>query len=413
MRATSPSLFPSLFLASSVACAAAACAVACTTTETVYETVPAADAGSGPSNTDDLDSGASTGDGAVATDAAHAHPTPPPLPVIPNQGGPILASPEVITVTWTGDPLVSALETFDGWWVTSATWKTIMAEWGVGPGNYVGAVHLAGAAPQTLGNDDVDALLRAGFTAGTIPPPNGKRLYMIYPPSGTDVTNFGSKGCETFQAYHLSVDVAASDAGAATKAYYAVTPRCANTEGMSPIDFVTWGASHEVMEAASDPQFDHPAWRIDVQSPATPELGENADLCAGHPTVVEGHMITRNWSNVAAKAGERPCVPAPPGPMFGLFPDSAEVTLTPGKSSTLKIHAYASGAIAPFKVGVFPGDPTLTASLSAKTANDGDELTLTINPSAQFVEQLGSNLVYLYAQSSDYSTKRHVIVHSK
>ena len=54
----------------------------------------------------------------------------------------------------------------------------------------------------------------------------------------------------------------------------------------------------------------------------------------------------------------------------------------------------------------------MTASLSAKTASDGDELTLTINPSAQFVEQLGSNLVYLYAQSSDYSTKRHVIVHS-
>ena len=124
-------------------------------------------------------------------------------------------------------------------------------------------------------------------------------------------------------------------------------------------------------------------------------------------------MITRNWSNAAAKAGERPCVPAPPGPMFGMFPDTAEVTLTPGKSSTVKIHAYASGAIAPFKVGVWSADPALTASLSAKTASDGDELTLTINPSSSFVEQLGANIVYLYAQSSDYSTKRHVIVHAQ
>jgi hypothetical protein len=187
--------------------------------------------------------------------------------------------------------------------------------------------------------------------------------------SGTDATNFGAKGCDPFQAYHYSVDVAASDAGPATKAYYAVTPRCANTEGMTAIDFVTRGASHEAMEAASDPQFDNPARRIDVQSPATPELGENADLCAGHPTVFEGHMITRNGSNVAAKAGLRP--------------------------------------------RAFAGDPALTASLSAKTASDGDELTLTIDPSAAFVEQLGANLVYLHAQSSDYSTKGHVIVHSK
>ena len=408
MRAPSHSF---LFVCSLAGAAAACTAVACTTTETVYRTAPSAEAGAPASTSDDLDAGASPADAAI--DAARAHPTPPPLPVIPNQGGPILASPEVITVTWAGDPLVAGLETFDAWWVTSATWKTIMAEWGVGPGTYVGPVHLTSAAPLTLGNDDVDALLRASFADGTIPPPNGRRLYMIYPPSGTDVTMFGAKGCDTFQAYHLSVDVAASDAGPAAKAYYAVTPRCANTEGMTPLDFVTWGASHEAMEAASDPQSDNPAWRIDVQSAATPELGENADLCAGHPTVVEGHMITRNWSNVAAKAGQRPCVPAPPGPMFGMFPDVAEITVTPGKSSTVKIHAYASGAIAPFKVGVWAGDPALTASLSAKTASDGDELTLTIDPSAAFVEQLGTNLVFLYAQSSDYSTKGHVIVHSK
>jgi len=402
----------SFLLACSFVGAVAACtALACTTTETVYQVAPALEAGPGPS--DDLDAGVSSGDGATSMDAAHAHPTPPPLPVIPNQGGPILTSPEVITVSWSGDPLVAGLEGFDAWWVTSATWKTMMAEWGVGSGTYVGPVHLTDAAPLTLGNDDVDALLLSGFAAGTIPPPNGSRLYMIYPPAGTDVTNFGAKGCEAFQAYHYAVDVPASDAGPATKAYYAVTPRCADTSGMSPLDFVTWGASHEVMEAASDPQFDHPAWRIDVQSPATPELGENADLCAGHPTVVEGHMITRNWSNVAAKAQERPCVPAPPGPMFGLFADTAEVTLTPGKTSTVKIHAYASGAFPSFKVGAIAYDPALTATLSAKTASDGDELTLTMNPSAQFVEQVGANIVFLYAQSSDYSTKRHVIVHAK
>lgn len=404
MRATPLSFF---FACSLVAAAAAACS----STETVYQTAPPESAGPPDGGPDTRDAGMGPAD--AAEEATHAHVTPPPLPVIPNQGGPILANPELVTVTWDGDSIAAGLESFDAWWVTSATWKTMMAEWGVGPGSYVGSVRLQTAAPATLSGPDVEALLRAGFTAGTIPPPNGKRLYMIYPPSGTEVTSFGAKGCEAFQAYHYSLDVAASGGAAATKAYYAVTPRCAMTGGMSPLDFVTWGASHEVMEAASDPQFDHPAWRIDTQSTATPELGENADLCAGHPTVVEGHTITRNWSNVAAKAGQRPCVPAPAGPMFGLFAEGGEVTLTPGKTTTVKVNAYASGTLPSFGVFAYSGNPALKVSLNAKTANDGDELTLTLSPTEDFVEQLGANIVFLFAQGKDYTTKRHLIVHTK
>jgi hypothetical protein len=242
--------------------------LACSSTETVYQTAPAADGGAvQPTPPHEEDGGL---DHADAADAAHAHVTPPPLPVIPNQGGPILAKPETVTITWNGDSLAAGLEAFDAWWVTSATWKTMMAEWGVGAGTYAGAVRLTTAAPASLGEADVAALLRAGFTAGTIPPPNGSRIYMIYPPASTEVTSFGAKGCDAFQAYHYSVDIAANGATPATKAYYSVTPRCASTQGMSALDYVTWGASHEVMEAASDPQFDHPAWRIDSQSLGRP-----------------------------------------------------------------------------------------------------------------------------------------------
>ncbi len=337
----------------------------------------------------------------------------PPLPVIPNQGGPIIAKPELVTVTWAGDSLATDLEDFDRWLITSATWKTMMAEWDVGPGTYAGAARLAGAAPATISEDDVATILRAGFQAGTIPAPNGSRIYMIYPPTSTVVTSFGVKGCEAFQAYHSAVDVAASEAGAATKAIFSITPRCAETQGLSPLDYVTWGSSHEAMEAASDPINADPAWRIDNQSLATPELGENADLCAGHPTKIEGHMITRNWSNDAAKAGERPCVPAPAGPMFGIFADPGEVTVTPGQSTTVTIRAYAAGAMPAFSVGAFAVSPSLTPKISVKTANEGDVLKLTLDVAADYVEEPGANIVFLYSQGEDYLTKRHLIVHAR
>jgi hypothetical protein len=124
-------------------------------------------------------------------------------------------------------------------------------------------------------------------------------------------------------------------------------------------------------------------------------------------------MITRNWSNVAAKAGDRPCVPAPPGPMFGMFADGGEITLAPGKTTTVKLHAYASGSLPAFSVIAYGLDQNLTATLSAKTAGDGDELTLTVTASADYVEQPGANLIYLFAKGKDYTTKRHLIVHSK
>jgi hypothetical protein len=43
----------------------------------------------------------------------------PPQQLIPNQGGPILQAPSVITVTWSGDPLATQLQAFDAWLIGS------------------------------------------------------------------------------------------------------------------------------------------------------------------------------------------------------------------------------------------------------------------------------------------------------
>ncbi len=241
--------------------------------------------------------------GTVEDAAVEAGPRPavPALPIIPNQGGPIVPTPEIITLTWSTDPIAGDLEGFDDWLVASPTWKTMMAEWGVGPGTHLASYRITTAAPGVLDEDAVQKVIDDAVSAGLVPAPSANRIYAVYPPSGTRVTSFGAEGCEAFQAYHYGYPHASGQF-----AIYAITPRCADTQGMSAVDYVTWGMSHEIMEASSDPQLAHQAFVIDEQTDATPELGENADLCAGHPTKIDGHMITRNWSNVAG-----PSVPIP------------------------------------------------------------------------------------------------------
>jgi hypothetical protein len=334
------------------------------------------------------------------------------LPLIPNQGGPVIASPEVVTVTWQGDSIASDLVAFDAWMVASPFFATMMAEWGVGPGTHGGALAIATPAPLVLDDTAIRALLQDAITQGTVMPANGSRIYTIYPPAGTTVQNFGQDGCTAFQAYHSSF-TANLPAGGTALAVYAVTPRCAPTQGMTPTDYTTWGASHEVMEASSDPNALAPAWVITKQTPETPQLGENADLCTGHPMKVDGHMVTRNYSNVAALAGERPCVPALPGPMFGAFTSPGSVDVVKGGSSTVPLYLYASGPLPAFKVVVLPLDPALHAKLDKSMGSDGDVLSLTISADANYVENPGQNLVELATVSSGYPTYRFVVVHAK
>jgi hypothetical protein len=341
---------------------------------------------------------------------APVKPPVPPFPQIPNNGGPVIASPEIVTITWDGDPIGPDLEAFDDWMVPSAFWKTLMAEWGVGPGAHSKSMRIPTAAPASLFDADVHKIITDAVAAGTIPPPNGSRIYTVYPPSGTDVfMSAGVKGCETFQAYHSSF------ATATGLAVYAITPRCdgGKADNVSPTDYVTWGQSHEIMEASSDPDGSHPAWLILQQTPQTPELGENADLCTGNPTLVEGHLVTRNYSNVAAAKGDPPCVPAPPGPAFGAFPDTTEVTLAPGTKTTVKLHLYAAGPVPAFDVITLGAVPELTTAQDKKQGNDGDVVTVTISASTKYVEEEGSNIIRIYALSKDYASRRAVIVHAK
>ena len=339
-----------------------------------------------------------------------AAPSPPPRPIIPNQGGPVIATPEIVTVTWKGDPIASNLLAFDQWMVASPFFSTMMAEWGVSAGTHDGELSVATPAPAMLDDTAIQIMLQDAITQGTVPPANGSRIYTVYPPLGTTVVQSGYLGCTDFQAYHESFS-ATLPSGESALAVYVVTPRCANTGGMTPTDFTTWGASHEVMEASSDPNALAPAWVNLQQTPAAPQLGESADFCLGTPFQIDGYTVTRNYSNVAAMAGERPCVPAPPGPMFGAFTSPDSVALAPGASTTIPVYLYATGPLPQFQVAVQPFAPALHATLDKASGVAGDVLSLTISADANYVEMPGQNLIEVASISNGYPTYRFVIVH--
>ncbi len=121
-------------------------------------------------------------------------------------------------------------------------------------------------------------------------------------------------------------------------------------------------------------------------------------------------MVTRNYSNLAAKAGARPCVPAPAGPMFGIYANPTEVKLAPGKSIEVPVYAYAEGPLPAFTVTTYASTPALTVTLGAKNAAAGDTLTLKIAASSAFTGAPGENIVSLYAASSGYGVTRQLLV---
>ncbi|MDB4996089.1 MAG: hemagglutinin protein, partial [Myxococcaceae bacterium] len=229
-------------------------------------------------------------------------------------------------------------------------------------------------------------------------------IYTVYPPAGTAVTSFVGTGCQDFQAYHYATT---TPGGVAV--IYAVTPRCAFTNKMLPLDYTTWGQSHEIVEAATDPFYDQPAYRQD--DPTKGQVGENADLCTGFPLVVEGHTVTANWSLKAAKADERPCVPAPPGPMFGLAPASPSVTMAAGASKDVDVTAYSNAPMPAFAVLAYAETLDVTPKLSAKNGSNGDVMVVHLTTPAN--ASSGDVRVVLYAASADYHTSSSLLVHVK
>ncbi len=353
------------------------------------------------------------------------YPAPhPDLPQVVSQGGPILAAPQFVAVTFDEDPLRDQLESFVEAIGGTEYWKTIASEYGVGAATYAGAVHLKGPAPAMLADDPSDLSnpdTIAGWLAAQLDgthtdwpaPVKDSTLYVVFYPESTVVTLTGSRGdsqsCMGFGAYHSEALLPSGD-----PVPYAVVPRCGR--GAKDLATVTSSTSHEMVEAATDPypgfdpaysnvDKDHIAWAIFGG-------GENADMCTGTDRITPtgfDYVVQRNWSNQAAKAGHNPCVPAPDEVYFNagvVIKDKISITggrvggvrIPVGKSKTVEVDLFSDRPTDGewnVSIGSFRGSNNLSASLDRDTGRNGDKLMLTITVNQPNTGRFGAGLVTL------------------
>jgi hypothetical protein len=191
--------------------------------------------------------------------------------------------------------------------------------------------------------------------------PNANRLYVVFVEPGTEVSQGGwtsghEKGIEHFLGYHGAF-------GNATQVFYAVIPYPGginvNISSLpNPIDGITEVTSHEVAEAATDPNLRY-GWR-DYGIQGENEIGDLANLQYGF---WNGWVVQKE-----AGRNDQPMAPAGFGPQF---------TLT-NSGPVRDFDATTDAAGNPVVVGLgtdnqvwieSPGHPwTLTQSGTVKTA---------------------------------------------
>ncbi|HEY2369523.1 MAG TPA: hypothetical protein VGH87_24160, partial [Polyangiaceae bacterium] len=203
-------------------------------------------------------------------------------PQVATGGGPTLAAPKLVPVYFANDDtnFTAQLTTFMSKLGDSAFWLPAVSEYGVGKITSVAPIQLTDDAPTSIDDADIQTWIAAKITDATLPAPDANTIYAIYYPDGTTVT-LGQNGtsCQDFGAYHDNITY-----NGTTDVAYAVMPRCSGW-GPSTMDTTTSAASHEFVEASTDPfpqtngaysQVDdnHIVWEFVLGG------GETGDMCA-------------------------------------------------------------------------------------------------------------------------------------
>ena len=213
--------------------------------------------------------------------AAHAS-----LPQVPPNNGPILPSPEVVTVTYAGYPY--DVSSYMGELVQSSWLSIVGADYGVGLRAVTGSVVLDGGpngGPATITDSEIETLLAQLILDGGVPALTANTVYVVAFPETTAISDNLGTSCQEFGAYHDRFLLNG------TWVPYCVIPTCGATPGsvLTAEDVIEEALSHEFIEAATDPVRTTAIagyHLLDLDDPWTYSGGEVADLCveSRHPT---------------------------------------------------------------------------------------------------------------------------------
>lgn len=314
------------------------------------------------------------------------------LPRVVHRGGPFLRQPEITTVTFRGDDpkLVARLEEFGGRIVRSAWWRDatdgycLTKDDCIGPGRVGRAVRLARRLPPRVRDVDVERLIADEARAGALAGLGTEALVVVYLPPRVALRDaFHAEYCGAGpRAYHrmLRTDGLSFP--------YAVIPRCGSEAE------TTATASHEILEATTNPDPDRPGFRVGsgaADVAFTASGAEPVDPCGlltldTHRAWESGFWMQRAWSNRAAERGTDPCVPSvPQRPYVALIPRQPVVRLdSPGATASIVLDAVSDRAVSGWTVsavdltGVREGERYVDARLDRSEVASGDVAVLTL-----------------------------------
>ncbi|MGD0526578.1 MAG: hypothetical protein ABSE49_15630 [Polyangiaceae bacterium] len=362
---------------------------------------------------------------------AGAEPDVIALPQVVGFGGTTLHHPTFISVTWPADTYADELEDFTASVGCTDYWHAITADYGVGEAVAGPQVVLTEKAPTTIDDTAIQTWLAGKIDSNDpqFPRPAVDTVYALWYPESTTITLEGATSCSGFGGYHNGWKL--SDG---TPFSYAVMPRCPTQGGETVMDGLTTAASHEFIEACTDPQpFSAPAYAAPDSNHSGwlfAEASEVGDMCefdqsayyqpTGYPWYVQ-----KIYSNRAAWAGTEPCVPAdspsyfyaaaqvPNSEMLDVVGDgmpvpTAVVTVPVGSTVTIPVLLVGSSDITSmqlqaFDLAQFTGAPTvLGLTLNPSTGAPGQTVQLTITKMS--AEPMGAGGFAILSQSGQTQT---------
>jgi hypothetical protein len=213
------------------------------------------------------------------------------LPAVTYHGGPVLPNVEVEAVfigsRWRSSPdLAAQADRLGGFlsYLANSSYMDMLtrAGYGVGRGSYTGSVVDAVDLPAVIGDADVQAELQKLINAGTVPPPDGNRLYFVYVEPDVVVGALAGNSASDFLGYHDSF----GPGGAAVNYAVVPTPGGPNATGEGTLfQQQTATSSHELAEAVTNPQ--GTAWFNDKTGD---EIG---DIVNGRNVYLNGYLVQK------------------------------------------------------------------------------------------------------------------------
>jgi hypothetical protein len=304
-------------------------------------------------------------------------------------GGPILTAPVIVTVTWDVDTGRSTFEAFGDQIGGSTYWSAAVGEYGVGATTST-HVHLSSTPPTQWGDSDVHNFINSNI-GGLLPAPTSQTIYVFYIATGTTFVFGNQNACQSIGGYHDSFNSTANGVVA-----YAVLPNC-GTDSKT-----TQYASHEIGEAATDPQpsnslglygWDDPYLAFHEWQRGNDENGDACEFFADSDYTEQQpfpYSVQRLWSNKMGPLGHSPCQPYTAA-YFNVAPlGIGDITVDlsqEGGPASFKTKGFtcALGATCQIPVGIYSdaatGPITVTAAESNPLVNPvTGRLTLSIDP---------------------------------